>query len=107
MSLDFIDVCVLSVGGGPHQAMSPDAPRASCSVGKSQRSFVVAALTGFSDSKWLSRLGIKMYGFSPLQVPEDFPYTKLPHGHDERIPRDGYEWGVETLWQAVTRFCCA
>ncbi len=62
-------------------------------------------LIGFSDSKWLAELGIHVYGFSPLQLPPDLSFTRLPHGHDERLPRAGLEWGVETFWQTVGRFC--
>lgn len=61
-------------------------------------------LTGFSDTKWLEPLGIKTYGFSPLQFPPDVQFSRLPHGHDERAPRAGFVWGVETLWQTVSRF---
>lgn len=64
-------------------------------------------LTGFSDSKWLEPLGVLVYGFSPIQLPADVQFSRLPHGHDERAPRAGFEWGVETLWQTVTRFCVA
>ncbi|RMF17190.1 MAG: M20/M25/M40 family metallo-hydrolase [Candidatus Dadabacteria bacterium] len=62
-------------------------------------------LIGFSDTKWLQTVGIQTYGFSPIRFPDDTRFTRLPHGHDERAPRDGYEWGVETLWQTVARFC--
>jgi acetylornithine deacetylase/succinyl-diaminopimelate desuccinylase-like protein len=61
-------------------------------------------LIGFSDSKWLEQLGVTVYGFSPVQFPPDVQFSKLPHGNDERIPRAGFEWGMETLWTTVTRF---
>lgn len=61
-------------------------------------------LIGFSDTKWLSTLGIQVYGFSPLKLPPGVQFARLPHGHDERAPRAGFEWGVETLWQTVARF---
>jgi acetylornithine deacetylase/succinyl-diaminopimelate desuccinylase-like protein len=59
---------------------------------------------GFSDSKWLEKLGVTVYGFSPIQFPPDVQFSKLPHGHDERIPVAGFEWGMETFWATVTRF---
>jgi acetylornithine deacetylase/succinyl-diaminopimelate desuccinylase-like protein len=61
-------------------------------------------LNGFSDSKWLEQLGVTVYGFSPVQFPADVKFSKLPHGHDERIPLAGFKWGMETFWTTVTRF---
>lgn len=62
-------------------------------------------LIGFSDTKWLQQIGIQTYGCSPLRMPPDVQFARLPHGHDERAPREGFEWGTETFWQMVTRFC--
>ena len=61
-------------------------------------------LTGFTDSKWLKKLGITVYGFSPVQFPAHVQFSNLPHGHDERIPLAGFTWGMETFWATVTRF---
>jgi len=66
---------------------------------------IVPNLTiGFTDSKWLERLGVHMYGFTPLNIPPGVRFTELFHGDDERAPVDGFRWGVETLWQTVARF---
>ena len=62
---------------------------------------------GFTDSKWLQERGVVCYGFSPLLMPPEVRFSRLVHGHDERLPRAGFEWGVETLWQTVTAFCAA
>jgi acetylornithine deacetylase/succinyl-diaminopimelate desuccinylase-like protein len=61
-------------------------------------------LTGFTDSKWLEKLGITVYGFSPVQFPAEVQFSKLPHGHNERIPLAGFTWGMETFWTTVKRF---
>ena len=62
-------------------------------------------MTGFSDSKWLGKLGAQMYGFAPVHFPPDVSLTKLVHGHDERIPVDGFSWGMAVHLQTVTQFC--
>ncbi|MGH2443837.1 MAG: M20/M25/M40 family metallo-hydrolase, partial [Chloroflexota bacterium] len=62
-------------------------------------------LSGATDAKHVSRLGTKCLGFTPVRVPEDFPVERLVHGHDERIPIEGYLWGVEVLSDIIREFC--
>jgi acetylornithine deacetylase/succinyl-diaminopimelate desuccinylase-like protein len=66
---------------------------------------VPAMLSGATDAKHVARLGTKCLGFGPLRVPEGFPVDHLIHGHDERIPVDGYIWGIEVMHDIVTTFC--
>lgn len=54
-------------------------------------------ISGGTDAKALSRLGITCYGFSPLRMPPDLDYWRLFHGVDERVPVDGLEFGVKVL----------
>lgn len=54
-------------------------------------------ISGGTDAKALSQLGIDCYGFSPLQMPADLDYWRLFHGVDERVPVDGLKFGVRTL----------
>ena len=54
-------------------------------------------ISGGTDAKALSRLGITCYGFSPLRMPPDLDYWRLFHGVDERVPVDGLEFGVNVL----------
>ena len=54
-------------------------------------------VSGGTDAKALSRLGISCYGFSPLRMPPDLDYWRLFHGVDERVPIDGLEFGVRVL----------
>lgn len=62
-------------------------------------------LSGATDAKHVARLGTKCLGFGPVRVSEDFPVEQLVHGHDERIPIDGYVWGVQVLHNIVQDFC--
>ncbi|WP_158891762.1 M20/M25/M40 family metallo-hydrolase [Amycolatopsis anabasis] len=54
-------------------------------------------LGGGTDAKAFSPLGIQCYGFSPLLLPEGFPYRAMAHGVDERVPVDGLRFGVRVL----------
>jgi acetylornithine deacetylase/succinyl-diaminopimelate desuccinylase-like protein len=54
-------------------------------------------ISGGTDAKALSTLGIDCYGFSPLQMPADLDYWSLFHGVDERVPIEGLKFGVRTL----------
>lgn len=54
-------------------------------------------MSGGTDNKALSELGIKGYGFSPLQLPPDLDFMALFHGVDERVPIDGLAFGVRVL----------
>ncbi|GAA2310146.1 M20/M25/M40 family metallo-hydrolase [Streptomyces caniferus] len=54
-------------------------------------------MSGGTDAKQFSRLGITGYGFSPLKLPEGFDYQALFHGVDERVPVDGLHFGVRVL----------
>jgi acetylornithine deacetylase/succinyl-diaminopimelate desuccinylase-like protein len=62
---------------------------------------------GFTDAKSWSRLGTRCYGFVPLRFPDDgVKFVDLFHGHDERIPVDGFKWGVNVLYDVVRAFTC-
>ena len=54
-------------------------------------------MSGGTDNKALSELGIIGYGFSPLQLPADLDFLSLFHGVDERVPISGLHFGVYVL----------
>ena len=54
-------------------------------------------MSGGTDNKALSALGIVGYGFSPLKLPPDLDFMALFHGVDERVPIDSLKFGVRTL----------
>lgn len=64
-------------------------------------------IPGFTDSFAYGRLGATCYGFSPVRLPKDLNFTRMYHGHDERIPVDGFRWGQRVLFEVVERFACA
>jgi len=65
---------------------------------------VPSIIPGFTDSKNYARLGATCYGFYPLKLSEEVDFASLFHGDDERIPVDGYHWGIETLLHLLSRF---
>lgn len=54
-------------------------------------------LSGGTDAKSLSRLGIRCFGFVPLQLPPDLDFPSLFHGVDERIPLSALTTGERIL----------
>lgn len=54
-------------------------------------------MSGGTDAKQFSRLGITGYGFAPLKLPADFDYQALFHGVDERVPVEALHFGVRVL----------
>jgi acetylornithine deacetylase/succinyl-diaminopimelate desuccinylase-like protein len=54
-------------------------------------------LSGGTDLKAFSRLGIRGFGFSPLKLPPDLDFSGMFHGIDERVPVDSLRFGVQVL----------
>ena len=54
-------------------------------------------MSGGTDAKSFSTLGIRCFGFSPLLLPPDLDFMSLFHGIDERVPVDGLQFGVRVL----------
>ncbi|GAA2256507.1 M20/M25/M40 family metallo-hydrolase [Streptomyces amakusaensis] len=54
-------------------------------------------MSGGTDAKQFSRLGITGYGFTPLKLPVGYDYAAMFHGVDERVPVEALHFGVEVL----------
>lgn len=54
-------------------------------------------MSGGTDAKSFSQLGIRNYGFAPLLLPADLDFSALFHGIDERVPVDALQFGVRVL----------
>jgi acetylornithine deacetylase/succinyl-diaminopimelate desuccinylase-like protein len=54
-------------------------------------------MTGGTDAKQFSRLGMACYGFTPLVLPEGYDYYAMFHGTDERIPLSALHSGVRIM----------
>jgi acetylornithine deacetylase/succinyl-diaminopimelate desuccinylase-like protein len=54
-------------------------------------------MSGGTDAKSFSTLGLRCFGFSPLLLPPELDFTALFHGIDERVPVEGLQFGVRVL----------
>jgi acetylornithine deacetylase/succinyl-diaminopimelate desuccinylase-like protein len=54
-------------------------------------------LSGGTDGKAFSRLGMRCFGFAPLQLPADLDFSGMFHGVDERVPVESLRFGVKVL----------
>ncbi len=54
-------------------------------------------MSGGTDAKSFSTLGLRCYGFSPLLLPPALNFMSLFHGIDERVPVDALKFGVRVL----------
>ncbi len=54
-------------------------------------------LSGGTDAKSFSRLGMRCFGFSPLKLPAELDFSGMFHGVDERVPLDALAFGTRVL----------
>jgi acetylornithine deacetylase/succinyl-diaminopimelate desuccinylase-like protein len=54
-------------------------------------------MSGGTDAKAFSTLGIRCFGFTPLRLPPDLDFSGMFHGIDERVPVDSLRFGVRVL----------
>jgi acetylornithine deacetylase/succinyl-diaminopimelate desuccinylase-like protein len=54
-------------------------------------------MSGGTDAKSFSTLGMQCYGFSPLLLPAELDFMAMFHGIDERVPVEGLKFGVRVL----------
>ena len=60
-------------------------------------------LSGGTDAKSFSRLGIRCFGFTPLRLPADLDFAGMFHGVDERVPVESLRFGVRVLDEFLDR----
>jgi len=54
-------------------------------------------MSGGTDAKGWSKLGVRCFGFSPLRLPPELDFVALFHGVDERVPVESLEFGARVL----------
>jgi len=54
-------------------------------------------MSGGTDAKSWSRMGVRCFGFVPLQLPPDLDFMGMFHGIDERVPTSALEFGSRVL----------
>jgi acetylornithine deacetylase/succinyl-diaminopimelate desuccinylase-like protein len=60
-------------------------------------------LSAVTDARFFSRLGIQTYGFTPMQLPDDFNFSEAAHAANERIPVEAVEFGANAIYKAIQR----
>jgi len=60
-------------------------------------------LPGYTDARYVSKLGIQTYGFLPMRLPPHIT-TALIHAADERVPAEALEFGVQCLSDVINRY---
>jgi len=61
-------------------------------------------LSGTSDARFFSRLGIQTYGFTPMQLPADFDFVRCAHAADERVPVGAVEFGARAIHEVLRQY---
>jgi len=56
---------------------------------------------GFTDAKYFSKTRAKCFGFSPVLLKPEDNFAQLIHGHNERIPVEGFKKGLRILAELV------
>ncbi|MEZ5151161.1 M20/M25/M40 family metallo-hydrolase [Rhodococcus zopfii] len=54
-------------------------------------------LSAGTDAKAFAKLGIRCFGFAPLQLPPDLDFAALFHGVDERVPVEALRFGTRVM----------
>jgi acetylornithine deacetylase/succinyl-diaminopimelate desuccinylase-like protein len=63
--------------------------------------YVNSAVT---DARYLSRLGIQTYGFTPLRLPDDFNFVRTIHAADERVPASALDFGAQAIYRVLRHY---
>ena len=58
---------------------------------------------GYTDSRYVSKLGIQTYGFLPMRLPR-YIGMSLVHAADERVPAEAVEFGTACLLDVINRY---
>ncbi len=61
-------------------------------------------LSGCTDARFFSQLGIQTYGFLPMTLPEDFNFSQTIHAADERIPVEAIDFGANAIYELLQCF---
>lgn len=61
-------------------------------------------LSGVTDARFFSQLGVQTYGFLPMNLPADFNFAQAIHAADERIPVDSVRFGSDAIYKLLQRY---
>jgi len=58
-------------------------------------------ISGVTDARYFSRLGIQTYGYLPMILPPDFNFAATIHAANERIPVEAVAFGANAIYRAL------
>ncbi len=61
-------------------------------------------LSGVTDGRFFTKLGIQTYGYLPMTLPNDFNFAGTIHNANERVPAAAIEFGANAVYKALERF---
>jgi acetylornithine deacetylase/succinyl-diaminopimelate desuccinylase-like protein len=61
-------------------------------------------IPGATDNKFYAELGMACYGFMPVKLQPHLPFGSLFHSNDERMPVEGFYWGLKVYVDTVLEF---
>lgn len=61
-------------------------------------------IPGATDNKFYAKLGAACYGFAPVKLESHIPFGSLYHSNDERLPVEGFYWGLKVYVEVVLEF---
>ncbi len=61
-------------------------------------------MSGATDGRFFSRLGIQTYGFLPMPLPKGFDFAKTIHSVDERVPAESIDFGTNAIYKLMQRY---
>jgi len=93
VEIDTQDIAVST----PFTGALTDGMRAAIAAEDPEARVVPYALSGGTDLKSLTKLGITGFGFTPLRLPPDLDFMVLFHGINERVPVDSLQFGARVL----------
>jgi acetylornithine deacetylase/succinyl-diaminopimelate desuccinylase-like protein len=88
----------------PFSGALVDAMVASLTAADPEAHVLPYLLSGGTDNKALSLLGITGYGFAPLRLPADLDFPAMFHGVDERVPLDALVFGRQVLGDLLLNY---
>jgi len=59
-------------------------------------------LSGVTDGRYFSRLGIQTYGYTPMDISQEL--ISSIHAADERIPIEALPFGTDVIYSFLTRY---
>jgi len=61
-------------------------------------------MSGVTDGRFFSRLGIQTYGFVPMRLPAGVDLIGTIHGADERMPVSEVSFGAQAMYEVIRQY---